>query len=238
MELWTKYYCSKKNAEVLSFTNGTVSDISKKIPEIADEHPTVKYLIIHTRALDVVKQQSEVLKQEFIDLLNNVQWLNTKVLFSGPLPTVRQGDERFSRLMMLNRWLKDTCAAQSVNFIDNFTIFWVLVNDNRQGGQKQQIRRHSEEELSALEITNDHGRQLTPIEASASSSSLQQVESSLAPTAPTRNVSPSSTRRLTNWCAYWTAVSLVYLVYRLFCIVYIPWWLQSNRIFVSMFRRS
>lgn len=73
MELWTKYYCSKKNAEVLSFTNGTVSDISKKIPKISDEHPTVKYLIIHTRALDVVKQQSEVLKQEFIDLLNNVQ---------------------------------------------------------------------------------------------------------------------------------------------------------------------
>ena len=25
---------------------------------------------------------------------------------------------------MLNRWLKDTCAAQSVNFIDNFNIFW------------------------------------------------------------------------------------------------------------------
>ncbi|KAK0143091.1 hypothetical protein N1851_018791 [Merluccius polli] len=25
---------------------------------------------------------------------------------------------------MLNRWLKDTCAAQSVIFIDNFNIFW------------------------------------------------------------------------------------------------------------------
>ena len=25
---------------------------------------------------------------------------------------------------MLNRWLKDTCASQSVNFIDNFNIFW------------------------------------------------------------------------------------------------------------------
>ncbi|KAK0131111.1 hypothetical protein N1851_034186 [Merluccius polli] len=25
---------------------------------------------------------------------------------------------------MLNRWLKDTCAAQSVNFIDNFNFFW------------------------------------------------------------------------------------------------------------------
>lgn len=119
-----KYYCSKKNTVVLCFTNTMVSDISKKILKIADEHPTVKYLIIHTGALDVVKQQSEVLKQEFIDLLNKVQCLNTKVFFSSPLPTVRRGDERFSRLMMLNRWLQDICAAQSVNFIDNFTIFW------------------------------------------------------------------------------------------------------------------
>ncbi|KAK0133164.1 hypothetical protein N1851_031450 [Merluccius polli] len=101
-----------------------VSDISQKILEITAEHPTVKSLVIHTGALDVVKQHSEVLKRDFNDLLNKVRCLNTEVFISGPLPTVRRGDERFSRLLMLNRWLKDTCAAQSVNFIDNFNIFW------------------------------------------------------------------------------------------------------------------
>ncbi|KAK0134691.1 hypothetical protein N1851_029707 [Merluccius polli] len=101
-----------------------VSDISEKILEITAEHPTVKSLVIHTGALDVVKQQSEVLKQDFNDLLNKVRCLNTEVFISGPQPTVRRGDERFSRLLMLNRWLKDTCAAQSVNFIDNFNMFW------------------------------------------------------------------------------------------------------------------
>ena len=101
-----------------------VSDISEKILEITAEHPTVKSLVIHTGALDVVKQQSQVLKRDFNDLLNKVWCLNTEVFISGPLPTVRRGDERFSRLLMLNRWLKDTCAAQSVNFIDNFNIFW------------------------------------------------------------------------------------------------------------------
>ncbi|KAK0136699.1 hypothetical protein N1851_027107 [Merluccius polli] len=101
-----------------------VSDISDKILEITAEHPTVKSLVIHTGALDVVKQQSEVLKWDFNDLLNKVRCLNTEVFISGPLPTVWRGDERFSRLLMLNRWLKDTCAAQSVNFIDNFNIFW------------------------------------------------------------------------------------------------------------------
>ncbi|KAK0145332.1 hypothetical protein N1851_009220 [Merluccius polli] len=77
-----------------------------------------KVLVIHTGALDVV------LKRDFNDLLNKVRCLNTEVFISGPLPTVRRGDERFSRLLMLNRWLKDTCAAQSVNFIDNFKNFW------------------------------------------------------------------------------------------------------------------
>ncbi|KAK0133055.1 hypothetical protein N1851_031570 [Merluccius polli] len=119
----TKHFFSK-NTKVLCFTNDMVSDISQKILEITAEHPTVKSLVIHTGALDVVKQQSEVLKRDFNDLLNKVRCLNTEVFISGPLPTVRRGDERFSRLLMLNRWLKDTCAAQSVNFIDNFNIFW------------------------------------------------------------------------------------------------------------------
>ncbi|KAK0145679.1 hypothetical protein N1851_015398 [Merluccius polli] len=116
----TKHFFSK-NTKVLCFTNDMVSDISEKILEITAEHLITADDEI-TRAFDVVKQQSEVLKQDFNDLLNKVRCLNTEVFISGPLPTVRQGDERFSRLLMLNRWLKDTCATQSVNFIDN--IFW------------------------------------------------------------------------------------------------------------------
>ncbi|KAK0150773.1 hypothetical protein N1851_008116 [Merluccius polli] len=119
----TKHFFSK-NTKVLCFTNDMVSDISEKILEITAEHPTVKSLVIHTGALDVVKQQSEVLKRDFNDLLNKVRCLNPEVFISGPLPTVRRGDERFSKLLMLNRWLKDTCVTQSVNFIDNFNIFW------------------------------------------------------------------------------------------------------------------
>ena len=83
-----------------------------------------KSLILHTGACGVVKQQSEVLKQDFTDLLTKIRSLDTVVFVSGPLPTVRRGDERSSRLLMLNKWLKATCAAQSVNFIDNFNIFW------------------------------------------------------------------------------------------------------------------
>ena len=119
-----KRFCNMKNTKVLCFSNDMVSDITEKILRITAEHPTVTSLIVHTGALDVVKPKSEVLKQDFVDLLDKVKSLYPKVFISGPLPTVRGGDERFSRLMMLNRWLKDTCAAHSVNFIDNFNIFW------------------------------------------------------------------------------------------------------------------
>ena len=117
-------FCSKKNTKVLCFTNDMVSDISERILDIVADHPTAKSLILHTGACDVVKQQSEVLKQDFSDLLNKVRSLDTVVFVSAPLPTVRRGDERFSRLLMLNKWLKATCAAQLVNLIDNFNIFW------------------------------------------------------------------------------------------------------------------
>ena len=49
------------NEKVLCCTNDMVSDISENILKITAEHRT---------ALDVVKQQPEVLKQDLIDLLN------------------------------------------------------------------------------------------------------------------------------------------------------------------------
>ncbi|XP_044049693.1 uncharacterized protein LOC122875043 [Siniperca chuatsi] len=72
---------------------------------------------------DVVKQQSDVLKRDFNDLLNTVSSLNAEVFISGPLPPVRRGVERFSRLLALNTWLSTACTVHSVHFIDNFNFF-------------------------------------------------------------------------------------------------------------------
>lgn len=77
-------FCSK-NTKVLCFNNDMVSDVSKKILNIDAEHPTAKAFIIHTGALEVVKQQSEVLKQDFTDLINKVRCLTTIRCFSVDL---------------------------------------------------------------------------------------------------------------------------------------------------------
>lgn len=72
---------------------------------------------------DVVKQQSKVLKQDFIDLFNTVSCLNTEVFISGPLPRIRGGVERISRLLNQNTWLSTACIIHSVHFIENFNFF-------------------------------------------------------------------------------------------------------------------
>ncbi|KAK0141269.1 hypothetical protein N1851_021711 [Merluccius polli] len=175
----TKQFFSK-NTKVLCFTNDMVSDISEKILEITAEHPTVKSLVIHTGALDVVKQQSEVLKQDFNDLLNKVRCLNTEVFISGPLPTVRRGDKRFSRLLMLNRWLKETHQQAPAK-------------DKRRDNPKQQIRQPSGEKLLPPEIRSDHEGQLIEREALTSSSLPQHEESPPAPTAQHEESPPAPT---------------------------------------------
>ena len=85
-------------------------DMTERILHIVAAHPTVKTIIVHIRTNDVVKQQSDMLKQDFIDLLNTVSSLNAEVFISGPLPPVRRGVERFSRLLALNTWLSTACT--------------------------------------------------------------------------------------------------------------------------------
>lgn len=87
----------EKHHSILFYHHG---DISKKILKIAAEHLTVKSLVIHTGALDVVKQQSEVLKRDFTDLMNKVQCVNTEVFFrhQQPLPRTRNKTIQNNRL--------------------------------------------------------------------------------------------------------------------------------------------
>ncbi|XP_035495616.2 uncharacterized protein LOC118313818 [Scophthalmus maximus] len=113
-----------KNTKGLCFPKDMVSDMREKILDIVISHPSVKKQILHIGSNDIVKQQSEVLKQDFTDLLNIVSCLNTEVFSSGPLPPIRKGVEKFSRLLSLYTWLSTACNVNSVHFIDNFNFFW------------------------------------------------------------------------------------------------------------------
>uniref|UniRef100_A0A3Q2QQG9 OSK domain-containing protein n=1 Tax=Fundulus heteroclitus TaxID=8078 RepID=A0A3Q2QQG9_FUNHE len=133
-----KHFCNKKNTEVLIYNDrncGMVSDISDILPRILKDRPTLEKPIIQAEALKDIthKRKSEVLKEDYICLLNLVDGLNVKVFLSGPRTPVNCGDEIFSRILMLNKWLEKTCKQTTVTFIDNFNIFWErrhLFSDN------------------------------------------------------------------------------------------------------------
>lgn len=113
-----------KKTRIYCFPKDLVSDVTEKMPNLLAEHPTVKNIIVHVGANDVMKRQSEVLKQDFRHLLNTLRSLDTKVFISGPIPPVRIRIERFSRLLALNTWLSTACTQHNVHFNDNFNSFW------------------------------------------------------------------------------------------------------------------
>uniref|UniRef100_A0A3B3C2D9 SGNH hydrolase-type esterase domain-containing protein n=1 Tax=Oryzias melastigma TaxID=30732 RepID=A0A3B3C2D9_ORYME len=114
-----QWFCSR-NTKVLCFPNDVVSDMQERILKTVAKYPTVQNIVLHTGSNDVSKQKSDVLKQDFTGLIRSVSSLNAAVFISGPIPTIRGGEERFSRLLALNRWLSVACGETGIHFINNF----------------------------------------------------------------------------------------------------------------------
>ena len=115
-----------RKAKVLCFPKDKVAVINDKILDLVAANPTVKTLILHIGTCDIEEKKSEVLKQHFKALFATLKTLNSdvRVCISGPLPSMRGGDEYFSRLFALSQWLSTACINESLHFIDNFGFFW------------------------------------------------------------------------------------------------------------------
>uniref|UniRef100_A0AAX7U0Y4 SGNH hydrolase-type esterase domain-containing protein n=1 Tax=Astatotilapia calliptera TaxID=8154 RepID=A0AAX7U0Y4_ASTCA len=113
-----------RGALTLSFPGATVVDIVDRIPNILASHPQVNRLIIHIGTNDIPKQQSELLKLDFLELFSLLGQLQVSAFISGPTPTCGRGIGRFSRLLSLNTWLSSACVSHGVGFINNFDAFW------------------------------------------------------------------------------------------------------------------
>ncbi|CAJ1057824.1 hypothetical protein D4764_12G0010930 [Xyrichtys novacula] len=113
------------NVTTLSFPGATAADIANKIPSLLRSLPSsIRRIIVHIGCNDTARRQSEQTKCDFKRLLNSLKDCGKSVFISGPLPTMTQNCERFSRLLSLNSWTNMLCNAQNVHFIDNFNSFW------------------------------------------------------------------------------------------------------------------
>uniref|UniRef100_A0A3B5KK35 SGNH hydrolase-type esterase domain-containing protein n=1 Tax=Xiphophorus couchianus TaxID=32473 RepID=A0A3B5KK35_9TELE len=118
------HVCNPKKTRVISFPGDTVSGLTLKVLSLTADQPDIESLVVHVGANDVAKQKSEILKKDFNILLKTMRMLKIKLFLSGPIPSPQWGDEKHSRLDMINKWLIKSCSASSVTFIDNLWIYW------------------------------------------------------------------------------------------------------------------
>ncbi|KAL0171106.1 hypothetical protein M9458_031417, partial [Cirrhinus mrigala] len=113
---------SSRTTTTCCFPQATVSDVNREPRNILMKHKTANRIIIHVGKNDIRKEQSELLKKDFSELIETLLRLKVQPFISGPLPA--RGTNMFSRLLGLNTWLQRTCSLKGVNFIDKFNLFW------------------------------------------------------------------------------------------------------------------
>ncbi len=108
------------------FPGALVLNVSAQIPVIPKGDESVAAVVIHVGVNDTKMRQTEPLKGYFRSLIKTVHCTSpaTTIIVSGPLPTYRRGQERFSRLFALNEWLLSWCKEQKLLFVYNWNLFW------------------------------------------------------------------------------------------------------------------
>ncbi|XP_056616206.1 uncharacterized protein LOC130431283 isoform X1 [Triplophysa dalaica] len=108
------------------FPGARVLDVSAQVTSILKEDARVGAVVLHAGVNDVRMRQSEILKRDFRSLVDTVRNASptARIIVSGPLPTYRRGNEKFSRLFTLNNWLMSWCIEQKLLFVNNFDLFW------------------------------------------------------------------------------------------------------------------
>ncbi|XP_056319343.1 uncharacterized protein LOC130233362 [Danio aesculapii] len=108
------------------FPGARVKNISAQIPTILSAAESLGAAVLHVGTNDTGLRQTEILKKDFRSLIETVRRTSpaTQIIVSGPLPTYRRGNERFSRLFALNEWLLTWCEEQKLLFANNWNLFW------------------------------------------------------------------------------------------------------------------
>ncbi|TWW62678.1 hypothetical protein D4764_04G0013250 [Takifugu flavidus] len=91
-----------------------VAEVTSSALQLSAQHPSASTLVLEPGINDLKFQQSEVLKQDFISLVDRLLDTGKRLIISGPLPPPRYGDVITSRLRQLHLWLKGLDFKQHV----------------------------------------------------------------------------------------------------------------------------
>lgn len=113
------------NATTHCLPGATVPAILDKLLDLLPSLPSsIIRIVLHVGTNDTSRRESELTKKDFNFLFNVLKDCRKSVFISGPIPTIGRGSDRFSRILSLHTWLQSACRSHSLDFIDNFNLFW------------------------------------------------------------------------------------------------------------------
>ncbi|KAL7405429.1 hypothetical protein ABVT39_000372 [Epinephelus coioides] len=111
------------NSRTFCHPGARVNEVASSALQLTIQHSSASTLVLEAGINDLRNQQAEVLKQDFISLVDRLLDTGKWLIISGPFPPPRYGDVTTSRLRQLHLWLKGYCLSKSIPFVDNFIAF-------------------------------------------------------------------------------------------------------------------
>ena len=113
------------NAITHCLPGATVPILHDKLASLLPSLPTsVSTIVVHIGTNDTARTPSEHVAAAFRELFQFLKTTGKMIFISGPIPTFRKGDLRFSRLFCLSTRLRTASCGENLGFIDNFDLFW------------------------------------------------------------------------------------------------------------------
>ena len=81
-------------------------EISSAADQVIHNQESAKTVIVQAGTNALKEQQSESLKKNFVQLVDNLLVTGKQLVISGPIPSPCFGDIVFSRIRQLHIWLK------------------------------------------------------------------------------------------------------------------------------------
>ena len=105
------------------FTSWPTTSILGKLPGLLQSlSSSITRIVVHVGSNDLAWGATELTKSAFNSLFDFLRTCGKSVFISGPIPTLGRGDARFSRLLLLNTWLKPAWVFTSWTILISFGI--------------------------------------------------------------------------------------------------------------------
>ena len=119
----------------------SVNEVASSALQLSEQHSSASMLVLEAGINNLKKQRSELLKRDYVSLVDRLLDTGKRLIISGPLPPPRYGDVTTSHLRQLHLWLKGYYLRKSIPYVDNFAAFlnrprlfkWDSLHPNQEG---------------------------------------------------------------------------------------------------------